>query len=155
MVGGNVSFYNESRGRDIDPTPVVGLLGMVDALEQRPPGAALVDGGRLLVLGPASVELSGSAWAFGKGHRSGTLPLLDYQLHERVARVVRALVAGGLLAGVHDISTGGLGLALAEMAVRSGIGKQVEASSAEGAGVDQRVPEQMRGAGASRTTQSV
>ena len=48
VVGGNVSLYNESRGRDIDPTPVVGLVGLVDRLDRPPPGVRLVDGGTLL-----------------------------------------------------------------------------------------------------------
>ena len=52
VVGGNVSLYNESRGRDIDPTPVVGLVGVVDRLERPPPGVRLVDGGALVALGP-------------------------------------------------------------------------------------------------------
>ena len=50
-VGGNVSLYNESRGADIDPTPVIGLLGMVDPLDRPPPGSRLVDGGRLVLVG--------------------------------------------------------------------------------------------------------
>ena len=54
VIGGNVSLYNESRGRDIDPTPVVGVLGVVDRLERRPPGVRLVEGHRLVVIGPAA-----------------------------------------------------------------------------------------------------
>jgi phosphoribosylformylglycinamidine synthase len=125
VVGGNVSFYNESRGRDIDPTPVVGVLGLVERLTSRPPGVGLVDGGRLLLIGVTQPELSGSAWARAKGHRGGTLPGIDYLHHAAVAEVVRRLVTGGLLAGVHDVSCGGLGSALAEMAVRSGLGVRV------------------------------
>jgi phosphoribosylformylglycinamidine synthase subunit PurL len=124
VVGGNVSFYNESGGTDIDPTPVVGLLGVIDALERPPPGARLVEGGRLVLLGTTEAELSGSAWARSKGHRTGRLPGLDLELHTRVAKVVRDLVAGDLVAGVHDVSTGGLGVALCEMAVASGVGYQ-------------------------------
>jgi len=129
VVGGNVSFYNESRGLDIDPTPVIGMLGLIDNLERRPPGVGLVDGGRLLVVGPAgssgpvgSSGLSGSAWARARGHRGGRLPTLDYAVHADVAEVVRNLVNGGLVAGAHDVSSGGLGLALTEMAVHSGVG---------------------------------
>jgi phosphoribosylformylglycinamidine synthase II len=123
VIGGNVSFYNESHGADIDPTPVIGMLGLIDRLEQRPPGVGLVDGGRLLLVGPpGSGELSGSVWARARGHRGGRLPALDYAVHADVAETVRTLVTGGLTAGAHDVSTGGLGLALAEMAVRSGIG---------------------------------
>jgi len=125
VVGGNVSFYNESRGRDIDPTPVVGMVGLVERLAARPPGVGLVEGGRLLLVGVTQPELSGSAWARRRGHRGGTLPGIDYAHHANVAEVVRRLVTGGLLAGVHDVSGGGLGVALAEMAVRSGVGVQV------------------------------
>ncbi|MCU0267852.1 MAG: phosphoribosylformylglycinamidine synthase subunit PurL [Acidimicrobiales bacterium] len=125
VVGGNVSLYNESRGMDIDPTPVVGVLGCIDDLRRRPPGVRLVEGGRLVLVGATQPELSGSLWARDKGHRGGRLPALDPELHLRVAGVVRDLVNGGLLAGVHDISSGGLALALAELCVRSGLGAQV------------------------------
>jgi phosphoribosylformylglycinamidine synthase len=124
VVGGNVSFYNESKGADIDPTPVIGMLGLVERLDRRPPGVGLVDGGRLLLLGVTQPELSGSAWAWARGHRRGSLPALDLAMHTLVAGVVRRLVAGGLVQGAHDVSTGGVGVALAEMAVRSGVGFQ-------------------------------
>jgi phosphoribosylformylglycinamidine synthase len=123
VIGGNVSFYNESRGADIDPTPVVGMVGLVDELTWRPPGARLVEGGRLLLVGPPGQgELSGSVWARRKGHRGGRLPALDPAAHADVAAAVRSLVSSGLVAGAQDVSTGGVGLALAEMAVRSGVG---------------------------------
>ncbi|MGH9153113.1 MAG: phosphoribosylformylglycinamidine synthase subunit PurL, partial [Acidimicrobiales bacterium] len=57
VVGGNVSLYNESRGRDIDPTPVVGVVGLIEPLDRRPPGAVLVDAGRLLLLGATDPSL--------------------------------------------------------------------------------------------------
>ena len=104
VVGGNVSLYNESRGRDIDPTPIVGMLGIIDRLTAPPPVAALTDGTTLVLLGPAA----GSP--------------LDYAAHKSVCQLVAGLVNDGLVAGVHDVSDGGLVVALAEMAVRSGIG---------------------------------
>jgi len=125
VIGGNVSLYNESLGSDIDPTPVVGLLGIIDELRRRPPGVGLIDGGRLILLGVTQPELSGSRWARNQGRRGGRLPTLDAEHHLAVAEVVRTLVAGGLLAGAHDVSGGGLGLTLAEMAVRSGLGVNV------------------------------
>ena len=122
-IGGNVSLYNESRGRDIDPTPVVGLLGIVEPLTRRPPGAGLVEGGRLLLVGSTVDELSGSYWAANQGHRGrGSLPALDLEAVDRTAAAIRELVHAGLLQGAHDVSRGGVGLALAEMAVRSGVG---------------------------------
>ncbi len=125
VIGGNVSFYNESRGADIDPTPVIGMLGMIDRLVRRPPGVGLVDGGCLVLIGVTQAELSGSLWSRQRGHRTGCLPGLDLVHHTEVCNAVRKLVVGGLVEGVHDISAGGLGLALAEMAVRSGIGFSV------------------------------
>jgi phosphoribosylformylglycinamidine synthase len=128
VVGGNVSLYNESRGRDIDPTPVVGTLGMVDHLDRRPPGVGLIENGRLLLLGAAEAgggTLAASRWAWERGARGGPLPALDLQAHTRLCNLVRQLVADGSAAGLHDVSVGGLGVALAEMAVRSAIGFRV------------------------------
>ncbi|MCB1015392.1 MAG: phosphoribosylformylglycinamidine synthase subunit PurL [Acidimicrobiales bacterium] len=126
VIGGNVSLYNESRGSDIDPTPVIGLLGMVDDLSSPPPGAGLADGGRILLLGDTWAGLAGSRWATHTGQaRLGTLPPCDLEAHTRVAGLVRDLVAERAVLGAHDVAEGGLALALAEMAVRSGVGFQV------------------------------
>jgi len=141
VIGGNVSLYNESLGVDIDPTPVIGALGLVERLAARPPGITLAEGGTLVLLdagigtgggrrGPPS--LAGSRWAVERrGHRNGTLPSLDLAGHRRLVGFVAAQVAvgvaggDGLVDGVHDVSGGGLGVALAELAVRSGIGVRV------------------------------
>lgn len=125
VIGGNVSLYNESQGTDIDPTPVVGMLGVIDSLDRRPPGVGLVEQGRLMLIGVTQPEVSGSRWARARGHHGGTLPALDPAHHLKVAEVVRKLVAGDVLAGIHDVSGGGLGVALAEMAAKSGIGVSV------------------------------
>jgi phosphoribosylformylglycinamidine synthase subunit PurL len=99
------------------------MLGVIDRLERRPPGAGLVAGGRLLLVGPPGQRrLSGSAWARRLGHVGGSLPTLDYIAHVDVAEAVTKLVNGDLIDGIHDVSAGGVGLALAEMAVRSGVG---------------------------------
>jgi phosphoribosylformylglycinamidine synthase subunit PurL len=127
VVGGNVSLYNSSDGVDIDPTPVIGVLGVIDELVRRPPGAGLVGGGHLLLLGPAAdPTLAGSRWAeTAHGHRGGTLAPLDVAAHGALCGLVRELAADALVDGLHDASDGGLGLALAEMAVRSGTGFEV------------------------------
>ena len=123
VVGGNVSLYNESNGHNIDPTPVIGLLGVVDSLNRIPPGLAWRDGNRIVVLGEGAPELSGSLWAASAaGHKRGRLPELDYEQHRRVAGLVKNLVVGDILSAVHDVSDGGLGVALAEMAAVSGVG---------------------------------
>ena len=89
----------------------------------RPPAARVSAWSRAaasLLVGVTQPELSGSPWARDRGHRGGTLPALDVAMHRKVADVVRTLVTGGLLGGVHDVGNGGLGVALAEMAVAVG-----------------------------------
>jgi phosphoribosylformylglycinamidine synthase len=125
VIGGNVSLYNETKGRDIDPTPVVAVLGVIDVLVRRPPGVGLVDGGALLLLGtPLTSDLGGgSKWALeAHGFRGGRLPALDLVTHTDLVHLVRGLVVDDVVAGIHDVSEGGLGVCLAEMAVRSGVG---------------------------------
>jgi phosphoribosylformylglycinamidine synthase len=123
VVGGNVSLYNESRGVDIAPTPILGMLGVVDRLDRRPPGVGLVAGQTVMLLGEPGRELGGSRWAWTvHGHHRGRPPALDLDGHRRVLALTRGLVVDGLLGGVHDCADGGAGLALAEMAVRSGVG---------------------------------
>ena len=125
VIGGNVSLYNETAGDDIDPTPIVGVLGLVDRLDRPPPGVGWREGDRIVLLGPHDVWLAGSRWAFDRDARGGSFPEVDLALHDRVAGLVRSLVDDGTLHGVHDVSEGGLAVALAEMAVRSGIGFNV------------------------------
>jgi len=128
VVGGNVSFYNESRGRDIDPTPVVGVVGLIEALDRRPPAADVADGAVLVLLGdeaPASGPdaLGGSLWAdVVHGHRGGGLPPLDLAAVGALVDLLVALVPTGLLSGAHDVAEGGLACCLGELAARSGVG---------------------------------
>ena len=122
VVGGNVSLYNESQGNNIDPTPIVGLIGVINNLETPPPGVTWNEGDRLMVIGPPAKGLSGSAWAFARNARNGELNQVDYETHERVCQTVRMLVNQGLVTAIHDISSGGLAVAVAEMAVQSGVG---------------------------------
>jgi phosphoribosylformylglycinamidine synthase len=125
VVGGNVSLYNESGGQDIDPTPVVGVVGIVDDLHAPPPGPRLAPGGVLLALGPEPATLAGSRWAWARGAHDGPVPELDLAHHADVASLVRRLVVEGRVAGVHDTADG-IGVALAEMAVSSGLGFVVD-----------------------------
>jgi phosphoribosylformylglycinamidine synthase len=134
VIGGNVSLYNESRGRDIDPTPVVGTLGLVDRLDDVPPPVGLIDGGRVLLIGPQEAPgLGGSLWASAlRGHRGGRLAPLDLDRHRRLVDLVIRLVRERLLSGIHDVSDGGIGVAVTEMAVRSGVGVTIGGISSHG-----------------------
>jgi phosphoribosylformylglycinamidine synthase len=125
VVGGNVSLYNETAGHDIDPTPVVGVLGSVDRLERRPPGLTMATGDVLVVVGQdadPSRGLAGSRWAWEVGARGGSMPSVDHAAVAATAAVVRDLVADDLVRGVHDVAEGGLALCLAELVVASGVG---------------------------------
>ncbi len=104
VVGGNVSLYNETAGNDIAPTPVVGMLGLVDQLDRRPPGPRVEEGARLACIGPAEFDLV---------------------VHARVVALVRELVVDDAVIGAHDVADGGLALCVAEMAVHSSCGVEV------------------------------
>jgi phosphoribosylformylglycinamidine synthase len=127
VVGGNVSLYNESGGSDIDPTPVVAVLGVIERLERRPPPPALTAGSSIVLVGSTDEALAGSRWAVERrAHRGGALFELDLALHRRLLELVAELVAEGeLVDGIHDVSSGGLAVCLAECAVRGGTGAVV------------------------------
>ena len=137
VIGGNVSLYNESGGRDIDPTPVLGVLGVVDSLVAPPPGWNWGEGDAVVLVGhreaagERAFPLAGSRWATRRGRRGGRVarfeasrlaPTLDF-----VTAEVAAICAGVAsdVSAVHDVSGGGLAAALAEMAVVSGRGVSV------------------------------
>ena len=137
VVGGNVSLYNESGGRDIDPTPVVGLLGVVDSLVAPPPGWSWSEGDTIVLVGERHARgarrfpLGGSKWATMRGRRGGHLPEVDFSSLGRtiafVAHEVSEVCAGveGDVRAVHDVGSGGLAAALAEMAAATGVGADV------------------------------
>ena len=128
VIGGNVSFYNETRGRDIDPTPVVAVLGLIESLDRKPPSVGLVPDAPLLLLGQTEPTLAGTRWALDiHGFRGGRLPAIDLVAHTELIELVTTLVGtGDLVAAIHDVSDGGLGLTLAEMAVATMVGFRVD-----------------------------
>ena len=137
VIGGNVSLYNESGGRDIDPTPVVGSLGVVESLVAPPPGwnwdrgDAIVLVGHREAAGPRPFPLAGSRWATRRGRRGGCLGEFDgarlVSTFAFVTSEVAAICAGQTsdVSAVHDVSAGGLATALAAMASVSGLGVSV------------------------------
>jgi phosphoribosylformylglycinamidine synthase len=130
IIGGNVSLYNESGGKDIDPTPVIGVLGLVETLTTPPPGWTWSEGETVIVVGnaPADPSLAGSRWATAQGRRGGALPAFDAALlgatSAFIAQEVSSICAGNEsdLTAVHDIAGGGLVGAIAEIASVSGVG---------------------------------
>ncbi|MBI3637840.1 MAG: phosphoribosylformylglycinamidine synthase subunit PurL, partial [Candidatus Rokubacteria bacterium] len=118
VVGGNVSLYNETSGQAILPTPVVGVVGVVEDAS-RVGTQWFKDGGRrVALLGPDQVSLGGSEYlAVQHGRVAGALAPLDLGTERRVQAAVRAAIAAGLTASAHDCAEGGLAVALAESCV--------------------------------------
>ena len=122
VIGGNVSFYNESQGADIEPTPVVGVIGLLDELEAVPPTLALGGDQQVVLLGTTAAELGGSEWAAQHGLDGGRPPVADLDDGGRLHELVRGLVAERVVRAAHDCADGGVGVALAEMAITGGHG---------------------------------
>jgi phosphoribosylformylglycinamidine synthase len=119
VVSGNVSLYNETAAGAIFPTPVVGMVGLIKNIEHRC-GMALQDEGDLLVLlGPIREELGGSEYLqVCYGLETGRVPQVDLQAESRLIELLISLIEARLLKSCHDISEGGLAIALAESAIK-------------------------------------
>ena len=125
VTGGNVSFYNQTGTTAIHPTPVIGVLGVHDDVRRRV-GLGFRDASgpaSIVLLGRTGEEFGGSAWAYvAHGHLGGRPPVPDLDAERRLAALLAAAAAAGLLAAAHDLSDGGLAVALAESCLRGGIG---------------------------------
>ncbi len=127
VTGGNVSFYNQTGGSPIYPTPVVGVLGVHADVRSRLPSASGVAGASLLLLGTTRLELGGSLWAhIAHGHLGGRPPAVDLAAEQALAGLLAAAAAGRLLLAAHDLSDGGLAVALAEYCAVGQVGCRVE-----------------------------
>jgi phosphoribosylformylglycinamidine synthase subunit PurL len=126
VTGGNVSFYNSTGDTAILPTPVVGVLGVIDDVERRTPIAWGPDGELIYLLGETLEEFGGSEWAHVvHGHLGGLPPRVDLQRERLLGDICIAGSRDGMLTAAHDVSDGGVAQALIEMALRSGIGARV------------------------------
>ncbi len=115
VTGGNVSFYNETEGRGIYPTPVIGMLGVIEAPRHTTTQWFKEKGDLILLLGQTRPELGASEFlASIIGEVCGAVPQLDLSLEQAVQRACRAAIERGLVRSAHDCSDGGLAVALAE-----------------------------------------
>lgn len=145
VTGGNVSLYNSSGTQknlpssSINPTPVVGMLGIMEDVRRANPSGFTQEGLAVFLLGEARPELDGSAWArICHAHLGGLPPRVDLPAEVALGAVVRALSAADgpdgqpLVRAAHDLSTGGLAQGLVDMALRFGIGGTFDLTEAQG-----------------------
>ena len=132
IVSGNVSLYNETMGEGIPPTPAIGGVGLVDDVATTASLPFKAAGEDILLVGGAPGWLGRSAWLMTvAGREEGAPPPIDLAAERRNGEFVLSLIRAGRVSAVHDLSDGGLAVALAEMAMASGIGGNVEADGLE------------------------
>lgn len=130
VTGGNVSFYNETGGRAIYPTPIIGMIGVLDPAVRVPGIGFRNEGDQILLLGRTLPELGGSEYARTiLGKVAGRPPELDLDREAALGAVLRSLIGENLLNSAHDCSEGGLAVALAESCIASpdGLGARISA----------------------------
>jgi phosphoribosylformylglycinamidine synthase len=126
VTGGNVSFYNQTGATAINPTPVVGVLGVTDDVARRIPSGFPAPDEVVLLLGTTDEEYDGSEWAWVvHRHLGGRPPLVRLDAERALAGLVRGCAAEGVLTSAHDLSDGGFAIALAEACLWRGVGATV------------------------------
>jgi phosphoribosylformylglycinamidine synthase len=126
VISGNVSFYNESFGHAIYPTPAIGMVGVVEDVATVATAAFKQPGDTIVLVGETADEMGGSEYLkVLHGLVAGRPPALDLELERDVQDVVRAAVRDGLLASAHDCSEGGIAVTLAESCIAGGLGASV------------------------------
>ncbi|RUY96141.1 phosphoribosylformylglycinamidine synthase subunit PurL, partial [Mesorhizobium sp. M7A.F.Ca.CA.003.01.2.1] len=129
IVSGNVSLYNETNGQGILPTPTIGGVGLIADWSKMVRAGFAAEGQMILLVGaPASwgTHLGQSVYFRDiHGRTDGPPPPVDLEHEKRVGDHVRALIASGIVTAAHDVSDGGIAVALAEMVMASGIGATV------------------------------
>src|SRR5436190_3842485 len=118
VVSGNVSLYNETSGNAILPTPVIGGVGLIAEAARAIDLALKADGNALIVIGETTGHLGASLYLREiEGREDGAPPPVDLAAERRNGDFVRAMIAAGHVAACHDVSDGGLLVAIAEMAM--------------------------------------
>ncbi|MCL1797320.1 MAG: phosphoribosylformylglycinamidine synthase subunit PurL [Eggerthellaceae bacterium] len=126
VISGNVSFYNESFGNAIYPTPAVGTVGVMDDYTKYATPAFKQVGDTIILVGETADELGGSEYlSVLFDELRGSCPACDLELERDTSALVRQAVADGIVASAHDISEGGAAVALAKCAIAGNLGAQV------------------------------
>jgi phosphoribosylformylglycinamidine synthase len=120
VTGGNVSFYNETDGRGIHPTPVIGMVGIIEEARHVTTQWFKHENRAIILLGTTADDLGASEYAVAtRGRLEGGVPRLDLELEQRVQEACLQMIQAGLVESAHDCSDGGLSVALAESAFSS------------------------------------
>ena len=123
VTGGNVSFYNQTGSVAILPTPVIGVLGVVDDVTKRTQ-MGIKDGQEIYVIGKADDNFSGSEWAYINGKQIGDRsPIADLDMEQRLVKLL--LEGQPIFDAAHDISNGGFAASISEMVMRTNIGATI------------------------------
>jgi phosphoribosylformylglycinamidine synthase len=126
VTGGNVSFYNQTGDVAIHPTPVVGVLGVIDDVARRVPSGWQDAGHNIYLLGVTRDELDGSVWSeVIHDHLGGKPPVVDLAAEQALAELLHAASLEGLLASAHDLSEAGLAQAVVESSLRFNVGARI------------------------------
>lgn len=126
VTGGNVSLYNQTGDTPIHPTPVVGVLGIIDDVARRVPSGWQDQGENLYLLGITRNELDGSAWAGTvHDHLGGKPPVVDLAAEKNLAALLHSATQSGIVSAAVDLSEGGLAQALVDGCLRFGVGARV------------------------------
>ena len=125
VTGGNVSFYNQTGDVAILPTPVIGVLGVIQDVRKRIPSSFQSADEVIVLLGITNEDLAGSEWAHLHGHLGGIPPRANLPHEARLANLMLDIAKYDIATAAHDLSEGGLAIALAEMALRKKIGATV------------------------------
>ena len=130
VISGNVSLYNESKGESIYPTPVIGMVGMIEDYEHICAMAFKNDDDLIVLLGENKEELGGSEYLKVIHHlEKGVPPQIDLLKEQAVQKVCREAIEKGLVSSAHDCSEGGLAIALAESCIKGKKGAKIEIES--------------------------
>ncbi|HEY9311783.1 phosphoribosylformylglycinamidine synthase subunit PurL [Williamsia sp.] len=127
VTGGNVSFYNQTGATAILPTPVVGVLGVIDDVHRRiPTGFGTEPGETLILLGDTHDEFDGSIWSqVAHDHLGGTPPAVDLERERLMGDILTAASRDGLISAAHDLSEGGLVQTVVESALAGEVGCRI------------------------------
>ena len=125
VTGGNVSFYNQTGDVAILPTPIIGVLGVIDDVRTRTPMAYKESGLSLYLIGETKSDFAGSEWAFMHGKRGGIAPTADIPTAIRLNELLVAGRTEKVFVAAHDLSQGGLAATITEMALKHRIGAKL------------------------------